>query len=125
MALVQGKQMGLSTIVTTPSKQNKNMAALTTVADHDGACATGISTTPAPTTNANGAYVVVRVNGIAYQVGDGDRTHDCYFSGDGGATARAFGAIVVTDLLYWNGSVAGFQLAAATDKIDFLYDVGP
>jgi hypothetical protein len=101
------------------------MAAETTTADHDEACATGISSTPAGTINANGAYVGVQVNGVSYVVGDGVRTKDCYFSGDAGATARAFGAIVSGDKLYWNGSVAGFQLAAATDKISFFFNVGP
>lgn len=125
MALVQGKQLALSTVNATPSKRNKGMAAETTVADHDEACATAIAATPAPSNNANGAYVAVRVNGIGYQVGDGVRTKDCYFSGDGGGTARAFGAIVATDKLYWNGSIAGFQLAAATDIIDFIFDEPP
>ena len=125
MAKVLGKQIDLPSTNLTPSKRNKGMAAETTVADHDEACATGISATPAPSNNTNGAYVAVRVNGIGYQVGDGVRTKDCYFSGDGGTTARAFGAIVATDKLYWVGSVALFQLAAATDIIDFIYDEPP
>lgn len=125
MSKVLGKQLDLTTVNATASKRNKGMAAETTTADHDEACATGISATPAASNNANGAYVAVRVNGIGYTVGDGVRTKDCYFSGDGGATARAFGAIVATDKLYWNGSIAGFQLAASTDIIDFLYDEPP
>jgi hypothetical protein len=126
MALVQGKQILLSTVNPTPSSRNKNMAASTTAADHDEACADTIDVTPAPSTNADGEYVAVRVNGVGYVVGNGTRVGvDCYFSGDAGATARAFSAIVAGDKLYWNGSVAGFQLAAATDKIDFLYDESP
>ncbi len=125
MPLVQGKQIALATlragVSATPSKQNKGMTAETTAADHDEACATGIAVTPAASTNTNGAYVQVAVNGILYEVGDGVRTKACYFSGDAGATARAFGAIVATDKLFWNGSIAGFELAAATDKIDFFY----
>ena len=123
MALVQGKQIGLSSANPTPSKQNKDMAASTTAADFDVACATAIAATPAPSSNANGVYVQVRVNGIGYQVGDGVRTKDCYFSSvaSAGAAARAFGAIIATDKLYWVGSVAGFQLSAATDKsISFM-----
>jgi hypothetical protein len=99
------------------------MAASVTVADHDLACATAIAVTPVHAPSANGNYVLVRVNGIGYTVGNATRTAvDCYFSGDGGATARAFSAIVATDLLYWNGSIAGFQLAV-TDKVDFIYNI--
>lgn len=126
-AKVLGKQIDLLTANYTPSKRNKGMAASTTAADFDLACATGIAATPAASNNTNGAYVAVRVNGIGYTVGDGVRTKDCYFSSvaSAGAAARAFGAIVATDKLYWVGSVAGFQLDAATDIIDFLYDEPP
>lgn len=102
--------------------QNKDMAAETTTTDFDEACATAIAATPRATNNANGAYVAVTVQGIQYSVGDGVRTKVCYFSGDGGATARAKGAIVAGDKLYWVGSVAGFQLAN-TYKINFNYVV--
>jgi hypothetical protein len=125
MALLQGKQANLPSFNATPSKRNKGMAASTTTNDFDEACSTAIGANPAASNNSNGAYVGVRVNGIGYTVGDGVKTKDCYFSGNGGTTARAFGAIVATDKLYWVGSVAGFQLAAATDIIDFLYDEAP
>jgi hypothetical protein len=125
MAKILGKQLDLTTVNPTPSKRNKGMAAETTTSDFDEACATGISATPSPSNNTNGAYVAVRVNGIGYTVGDGVKTKDCYFSGNGGTTARAFGAIASGDKLYWVGSVAGFQLAAGTDIIDFLYDEPP
>ena len=122
MALIQAKQLATSARANFPSRSNKNMAASTTAADHDLACATAIASNNVVDSAGNGGYVGVRVNGVAYEVGDGDRTHDCYFSGDGGVTARAFSAIVAGDLLYWNGSIVGFQLAAATDKIDFVYN---
>jgi hypothetical protein len=99
------------------------MAASTTVLDGAVACATAVAATPAAS-SAAGGYVGVLVNGIEVLVGDGTKIGvDCYFSSDGGATARAMKAIVAGDLLYWNGSVAGFQLASATDKIDFSYEV--
>jgi len=65
-------------------------------------------------------YVEVRVNGLCYEVGDGVKTKDCYYTGDAGTNARAFGAIVTTDELYWNGVIAGFDLATS-DEIDQLY----
>jgi hypothetical protein len=120
MSSIQAKQIGSWASAV---RSNKNMAASTTAADGDVACATAVATTPASSTTLGGG-IGVRVNGVNYLVGDGTKVAvDCYFSADGGATARALRAVVATDLLYWNGSVAGFQLAAATDKLDFVYDV--
>ena len=100
-----------------PSASNKFMVASVTTADSDAACATGIAATP-----NSGSYVSVLVNGDCPELGNGVKTKDCYFSGDSGATARAFSAVVTADKLYWNGSIAGYQLAA-TDKISFEYNV--
>ena len=73
-------------------------------------------------TPATASYVRVMVNGIGYFLGDGTRISvDCYFSADGGTTARAFSAIVSGDTLYWNGATAGFDLAG-TDRVDMDYD---
>lgn len=91
---------------------NKSMAGEVTEEDGDLACATAISFPPR-------GYVQVFVNGIK-AVLSGDLTGECYFSADSGATARALDAVQVGDLLYWNGSVAGYELAA-TDRIDFDY----
>lgn len=100
-----------------PSVNNKYMVASVTTANGDAACVTGIVATP-----SSGSYVNVIVNGDCPEVGDGVKTKDCYFSGDSGATARAFSAVVTADKLYWNGSIAGYQLAA-TDKISFEYNI--
>lgn len=103
-------------------RANKGMAASLTTADGQVACATTVATTPAASSTLGG-YIAVRVNGVGYEIGDGTKVAvDCYFSGDGGTTARAMKSIVAGDLLYWNGSVAGFQLAT-TDRIDFVYNV--
>ena len=51
----------------------------------------------------------------------GDKTGDCWFSSNGGTTAKALNAIAASDVLYWKGSVAGYQLAA-TDKITLAYE---
>lgn len=96
---------------------NKNMTASVTTADNQSACATAIFSTP-----AGDGYVQVMVNGIQQVLGDGIKTRDCYFSSDGGTTARTIANITAGDTLYWNGSVAGYQLAT-TDFIDFNYGV--
>jgi hypothetical protein len=99
------------------------MAANSTTVDGQTATATAISFTPAISTGGNGGYIGVSVNGVAYVVGDGTKVGvACYFSGDGGTTARALQSVVAGDLLYWNGSVAGFQLSSAF-RIDFFYNV--
>lgn len=122
MALIQPKQINLVGFAwATGDRSNKSMAASTTAVDGDLACATTVAQAPA-SSSANGGYIGVQVNGVSYLVGDGTKVAvDCYFSGDGGTTARALKSVVAGDLLYWNGSVVGFQLAAATDKINFLY----
>jgi len=64
--------------------------------------------------------VQVFVNGIMVEL-KGDKTGECYFSADGGTTARTISNIAQNDILYWNGSVAGYQLEA-TDKITLVYE---
>lgn len=98
-----------------PVLDNKDMTALVTTIDGDDATATTVAKTP-----GGNSYVQVLINGQMVSVGDGVLTKDSYFSGDGGTTARAIAAIVAGDTLHWNGSIAGYQLAA-TDRIDLNY----
>ena len=97
---------------------NKNMAALATAADGALACATAVLRVP-----ALDAEVAVAINGLRVDdIGNGTTVGvSGYFSGDGGVTARAWNLMEVGDLFYWNGSVAGYELAA-TDVISFLYE---
>ena len=64
--------------------------------------------------------VSVLVNGMAASEGYGTRNYECYFSNDGGVTAKAVDALAVGDELYWNGNIAGFDLAVS-DSIDLEY----
>jgi hypothetical protein len=100
------------------------MAASTTVNDGDLACATAVAFTPAAS-STNGGYIGVGINpAFPYNVGDGTKVNvDCYFSGDAGATARSLKDVIAGDLLFWNQSVAGFNLDAATDVVSFFYSV--
>lgn len=99
-----------------PTTSDKGRAASATTGDGQTSGLT-ISNTP-----ANSGYVAVLVNGQQQVLGDGVKTKDCYFSVDGGTTARAISAIVSGDTLYWNGITSGWNLAT-TDIIDFDYDV--
>lgn len=96
---------------------NKEMAASVTSADGDLGCSTVIAGTP-----ANDSYVLVLVNGLGITIGNAVKTKEAYFSGDSGTTARSLANIASGDRLFWNGSVAGYQLAV-TDVIDFIYEV--
>jgi hypothetical protein len=71
------------------------------------------------------SYVSVYVNGVQISVGDGVKTKDCYFSNDGGLTAKLSDDIIIGDLLYWSyvgdSPVSGFNLNSITDKMTFIY----
>jgi hypothetical protein len=95
---------------------NKGMTAEVTTADGDLAC------TAAMGFNAKG-YVQVFVNGIKVDVA-GDKTGDCYFSADDGTTAKGLNSVMADDQLFWNGSIAQYELAA-TDVLDFDYIASP
>jgi len=97
------------------TEDDQNSVPNTTSADGDS---TGISITHTP--HADG-LVQVYVNGLGVGVGDGNKNAGCYFSGDGGTTARNIEDIEAGDILYWNGSIAGYELDSG-DSIDFIYD---
>lgn len=99
----------------TLSSANKFMTASVTASDFDAACATTLTAAP-----ARSGYVAVQVNGVGVELGDAVKTKDCYFSSDSGTTAKAITSLAAGDILYWVGSVAGYQLAA-TDKVSFIY----
>ncbi len=98
-----------------PQTSNKAMAASLTSSDFDQATSVTLVSTP-----GGDGIPMVFVNGVIAEVGQGVKTKDCFFSNDGGTTARAIAAIAAADTLHWVGSVAGFELAT-TDVIDVLY----
>lgn len=100
-----------------PVTDNKDMTASVTSSDGDAATATTIVGTP-----AGDSYVQVYINGVKVVLADGNKLSDCYFSGDGGTTARPIADIVAGDTLYWVGSVATYELDG-DDRIDFDYVV--
>ena len=64
--------------------------------------------------------VIVKINGLQTNLGDGAKDQACYFSADGGVTAKSSIDIGAGDTLYWMGSLAGYELDA-TDEIDLVY----
>lgn len=71
-------------------------------------------------TNTPFGYVEVKVLGAMAALGDAIKTLDCYFSDDGGATAKAISALVAGDELIWNGTIAGAEILT-THRVDFCY----
>ena len=87
-------------------------------ADTNGdASPTGITITYTPFLDS---AVDIIVNGVGVSEGNGVKTSDCYFSNDGGATAKLNANIEAGDELYWNGNIAGYDLTN-TDNIDIIY----
>ena len=77
---------------------------------------TGIFITYTPFADSD---VAVRINGIEVNLG-GNKLKECYFSTDGGTTAKVIANIEAGDQLIWNGIIAGFQLDNL-DDIDLVY----
>ena len=65
--------------------------------------------------------VIVKVNGLQVNLGNGAKDEAAYFSADGGTTARLVADIAAGDTLYWMGSVATYELET-DDDIDIVYD---
>lgn len=78
---------------------------------------TGLSITYTPFSDS---AVVVKVNGLQINLGDGAKDEGAYFSADGGTTAKLIADIVAGDTLYWMGSIATYELET-DDDIDIDY----
>jgi hypothetical protein len=98
-----------------PTAQDKYVLALATSGDGSS---TGVTITSTPTGDG---YVTVRISGwYEARVGDGHKLFDCYFSDDGGTTAKTISNIAAGDTLYWNGPRAGWELTTL-DWVDLDY----
>ena len=92
---------------------DKNLTSNTTSGNYS---ATGIQISYTPFADSD---VAIRINGIEVNLG-GNKSSDCYFSADGGATAKAIANIEAGDELFWNGVIAQFDLDGL-DDIDISY----
>jgi hypothetical protein len=82
-----------------------------------------VSTTIAiDSTPSDYSRIQIFVNGQLQNLGDGVTTTDCYFRDSGNTTTRGINEIVATDVLYWNGAIAGFRLTTS-DVISISYEV--
>jgi len=76
----------------------------------------GGSITYTPFSDGN---VIIKVNGLAAGLSN-DKSGPIYFSADGGTTAKTIANITAGDSLYWNGSIAGYELETS-DDLDIAY----
>ena len=102
------------TLIAIKTKDDLNQTSLVTSNDGDS---TGLTITHTP---FNDTPVSVEVNGLECNIGDGAKDEACYFSNDGGLTAKTMENIEANDTLYWMGSIAGYQLETS-DDVDFNY----
>ena len=98
-----------------PFNGDKTRAVAAPTAGNDAA--TGLTLSAAPV-----SYCRVTVNGLGQRLGNGVKTLDCYFSDDGGLTAKGYGNLAAGDQLFWNGVTAGFNLLPSYN-VDFEYSV--
>lgn len=96
------------------TRADYNQTASVTLNDGD---TTGATITYTPFSDS---AVIVKINGLQTNLGDGAKDQACYFSADGGVTAKSSIDIAAGDTLYWMGSLAGYELDA-TDEIDLVY----
>lgn len=95
---------------------DKNINPMATIGDNSP---TGVTITYSPYYDS---YVMVEVNGISVEVGDGIKTKSCYFSGNNGLTAVAIEEIRTGDQLIWNGQISGYDLEVG-DQVNLIYEV--
>jgi len=118
-AHLKGIDLALASAGGAPTPQDKNLQPAATTGDAQD------STINITSTPQSDSYVAVLVNGVQVYLADDNTertTADCYFSADGGTTARAIEDIAAADSLYWNGTQAGYDLDT-NDAIDLNYNV--
>lgn len=106
----------ISIIVPIPAWSDQELNSLIT---NGNSSSTGIALAETP---AKDGRVDVFVNGRAHTIGDAVKTKTCYFSNDGGTTAKAKEQISSGDVIYWNGIDAGFDLDGS-DTVKINYEV--
>jgi hypothetical protein len=121
--MLEGVDKEQETGVSTNADKDQTIIATTTY-DH---FVTGIDMDYTPFADSS---VIVKVNGVEVNLGDGDNTEDCYFTDPTDAGFNTLGNVMVArpiadisagDVLIWNPSAAGYQLDT-TDDIDVIYE---
>lgn len=123
LLMLEGANKEQETGVSVGVDKNQVVATATT---HDH-FVTGIDIDYTPFSDSE---VIVKINGVEVNIGDGDNSEDCYFTDptdpgyntDGNAmVAKPMADIAAGDVLVWNPSAAGYQLDPS-DDVDVIYD---
>ena len=123
LLMLEGQDKEQETGVSTNADKNQVVIATTT---HDH-FVTGIDMDYTPFADS---AIIVKINGVEVNVGDGDNTEDCYFTDPTDVAfntignpmvARAMADVEAGDILIWNPSASGYQLDT-TDDVDIVYD---
>ena len=123
LLMLEGQDKEQETGVSVGVDKDQNVMATTT---HDH-FVTGIDIDYTPFADSQ---VIVKINGVEVNIGDGDNTEDCYFTDptdpgyntDGNAmVAKPMKDVASGDVLIWNLSAAGYQLDIS-DDVDIIYD---
>jgi len=99
-----------------PSWDDQEITTLAAVNQGDPITATGLSHTPI------GRIDVYNTGGQRWRIGDGVKTKDIYFSGNGGTTARAHAAIVLGDIPYLGTTGADAGGVPSGEAISICYN---
>ena len=123
LLMLEGADREQETGVSVGVDKNQSVIATTT---HDH-FVTGIDIDYTPFSDSE---VIVKINGVEINIGDGDNTEDCYFTDPTDAgyntlgnpmVAKPMADIAAGDVLIWNTSAAGYQLDPS-DDVDVIYD---
>lgn len=116
IAINSSGQLYATTLGGAPVYSQRNLTPSVTSGDGSS---TGITLTSTP---VDGINVSVYVNGQMQFLGNGSTASpvDCYF-GTSPVAAKTIVNLASGDTLYWNGTVAGYELSA-TDRIDIIYN---
>jgi len=123
LLMLEGADKEQETGVSVGVDKNQTVIATTT---HDH-FVTGIDIDYTPFADSE---VIVKINGVEVNIGDGVTTEDCYFTDPtdvgfntlGNAmVAKPMADVTAGDVLIWNVSYAGYQLDPS-DDIDIVYD---
>ena len=123
LLMLEGQDREQATGVSVGVDKDQNVIANTT---HDH-FVTGIDIDYTPFSDSE---VVVKINGVEVNIGDGTNAEDCYFTDPNDPAYNSVGDPMVAkpmadiasgDVLIWNPTYAGYQLDT-TDDVDVVYD---